>query len=123
MSRLLFAIVAVALFVAGCGSRGTDRLGQSGAPDLICENGGDEGRCYLPDNPPRDEWPRAWRTAFYLAQRKRVHYRPGEPASIDPLDEEGAEVVRSIVDQLRAARKPNSTGVYKRGPFGHSSIR
>ena len=109
MSRLLLAIVAVALFVAGCGSHGTDRLRQSSAPDLICENGGDEGRCYLPDNPPRDEWPRAWRTEFYLAQRKRLHYRPGEPVRSAPLDEEGAEVVRSIVEKLRAARIPNST--------------
>jgi hypothetical protein len=106
MSRLLLAIVAVALFVAGCASHGTDKRKRSVAPDLISESGGDEGRCYLPDNPPRDAWPRAWRTEFYLAQRKRVEYRPGEPPRTDPLDEEAAVVVRDLIAQLRAARKP-----------------
>jgi hypothetical protein len=107
MSRLLSAIVAVALFVAGCASHGTDRRKRSVAPDLISESGGDEGRFYLPDNPPRDEWPRASRTEFYLAQRKRVYYRPGEPPLTDPLDEEAAEIVRGLVEQLHAAREPN----------------
>jgi hypothetical protein len=105
MTRLFWILLFTLSAIGGCSQAGGRVRERRGLPDLVAEESGDLERCYLPGNPPKESWPPATRTYYYLSQGERIVVVPGRREAVLPLDAETNQFVKSTIDQIQAARQ------------------